>query len=135
LRYLALPVLTLGFVLSGPIIKMVRENTARALRSDFILYARAAGLPPETVARDAARAAFAPSMTLIGALFSFMIGGAVLVETIFSLGGLGQYAVRSVLAFDYPAIQAVVLVISALSLVIYLLLDLAYAALDPRVTL
>lgn len=135
LRYLALPVLTLAFVLSGPIIKMVRENTARALASDFSLYARASGLPARTVTREALRAAFAPSMTLIGVLFGFMLGGAVLVETIFSLGGLGQYAVRAVLSFDYPAIQGVVLVISAISLVVYLLLDLAQAALDPRVAL
>ncbi|HYC04985.1 MAG TPA: ABC transporter permease [Azospirillaceae bacterium] len=135
LHYLALPVLTLAFVLSGPIIKMVRENMSQALRSDHVLYARAAGLTPRMVARDALRAAFAPSMTLVGVLFGFMLGGAVLVESMFSLGGLGQYAIRSILAFDYPAIQGVVLVISALSLLVYLLLDLAHARLDPRVAL
>lgn len=135
LRYLALPVLTLAFVLSGPIIKMVRENAAASLQADYILFARALGLSHRTIARDALRAALAPSMTLVGVLFGFMIGGAVLVENVFSLGGIGQYAVRSVLAFDYPAIQGVVLVISALSLLVYLLLDLAHAALDPRVRL
>lgn len=135
LRYLALPVLTLAFVLSGPIIKMVRESAASALRADYILYARAAGLPPRVIAQDALRAALSPSMTLVGVLFGFMIGGAVLVENVFSLGGIGQYAVRSVLAFDYPAIQGVVLVISALSLFIYLCIDLAEAALDPRLRL
>ncbi|WP_195908422.1 ABC transporter permease [Novosphingobium sp. Gsoil 351] len=135
LRYLALPVATLAFVLSGPLIKMIRQNMGTALAADFTLYARAAGLPGSTIAREALRAAFAPSLTLIGVLFGFMIGGAVLVETIFSLGGLGQYAVRSILAYDYPAIQAVVLVISGLSLQIYLLIDLAHAALDPRVAL
>lgn len=135
LAYLALPVLTLAFVLTGPIIKMVRENTGRALRAEHVLYARAAGLPERTVAGDAIRAAAAPSMTLIGVLFGFMIGGAVLVETIFSLGGLGQYAIRSVLAFDYPAIQGVVLVISAISLLVYLAIDIGHALLDPRVML
>lgn len=135
LRYLALPVLTLGFVLSGPIIKTVRENMARALAGEFTLYGRAVGLPPMTIAREALQAALAPSLTLIGVLYGYMIGGAVLVETIFSLGGIGQYAIRSILAFDYPAIEGVVLVISALSLVIYMLIDLAQAALDPRVTL
>lgn len=135
LWYLMLPVLTLAFVLSGPIIKMVRENVSAALGSEYILYARAAGLPNRVIARDALRAAFAPSMTLIGVLFGFMLGGAVLVETIFSLGGLGQYAIRSILAFDYPAIQGVVLVISAISLLAYLALDVAHAALDPRVAL
>ena len=63
-----------------------------------------------------------------------MLGGAVLIESVFSLGGLGQYAIRSILAFDYPAIQGVILVITAISLAVYLALDLIHAAIDPRVT-
>ena len=133
LHHLMLPVLNLTFVLSGPIIKMVRQNMLRALQSDFVLYANSAGLPRKVVARYALRAAMAPSMTLIGILYGFMLSGAVLVETVFSLGGIGQYAVRSVLAFDYPAIQGVVLVITAISLLVYLLLDLLHAAIDPRI--
>lgn len=132
-HHLMLPVAVLAFILSGPIIKMVRQNMARALQSDFVLYANAAGLPRALVARYALRAAMAPSLTLIGILYGFMLSGAVLVETVFSLGGIGQYAVRSVLAFDYPAIQGVVLVITAISLVVYLALDLMHAAIDPRV--
>jgi len=72
-------------------------------------------------------------MTLIGILYGFMLSGAVLVESVFSLGGIGQYAIRSVLAFDYPAIQGVVLIITAISLVVYLLLDLLHATIDPRI--
>jgi len=131
--HLMLPVLTLAFILSGPIMKMVRQNMLRALQSDFILYARAAGLTDRAVTGYAFRVALAPSITLIGILYGVMLGGAVLVESVFSLGGIGQYAVRSVLAFDYPAIQGVVLVITGLSLGIYLLLDLLYAVIDPRV--
>ena len=134
LAHLMLPILTLVFILSGPIMKMVRQNMVRALASDFVLYGRAAGLSEARVTRYAFRAALAPSITLIGILYGVMLGGAVLVESVFSLGGIGQYAVRSVLAFDYPAIQGVVLVITALSLLIYLVLDLLYAAIDPRVT-
>jgi ABC-type dipeptide/oligopeptide/nickel transport system permease component len=133
LHHLMLPVLVLAFILSGPIIKMVRQNMARALQSDFVLYANAIGLPRKRVARYALRAAMAPSMTLIGILYGFMLSGAVLVESVFSLGGIGQYAIRSVLAFDYPAIQGVVLVITAISLLVYLLLDLIHAAIDPRI--
>lgn len=132
-HHLMLPVLNLTFVLSGPIIKMVRQNMLRALQSDFVLYANSIGLPRKVVARYALRAAMAPSVTLIGILYGFMLSGAVLVETVFSLGGIGQYAVRSVLAFDYPAIQGVVLVITAISLLVYLLLDLIHAAIDPRI--
>ena len=128
-----LPVANLTFILSGPIIKMVRQNMLRALRSDFVLYANCIGLPRSRVARYALRAAMAPSMTLIGILYGFMLSGAVLVETVFSLGGIGQYAVRSVLAYDYPAIQGVVLVITAISLLVYLGLDLIHAAIDPRI--
>ncbi|MCB8881402.1 ABC transporter permease [Acidisoma cellulosilytica] len=134
LYHLMLPVLTLVFILSGPIMKMVRQNMIRALQSDFILYGQAAGLSQGMITRYAFRAALAPSMTLVGILFGVMLGGAVLVESVFSLGGIGQYAVRSVLAFDYPAIQGVVLVITGLSLIIYLVLDILYAAIDPRVT-
>ncbi|MCC5973695.1 MAG: ABC transporter permease [Rubellimicrobium sp.] len=133
LHHLMMPVFTLGFVLSGPIIKMVRQNMVRALQSDFVLYANCVGLPRKRVARYALRAAMAPSMTLIGILYGFMLSGAVLVESVFSLGGIGQYAIRSVLAFDYPAIQGVVLVITAISLLVYLALDLIHAAIDPRI--
>jgi ABC-type dipeptide/oligopeptide/nickel transport system permease component len=134
LHHFMLPVATMVFILSGPIIKMVRQNMVRALGSDFVLYARCAGLPRWRVALYALRAALAPSMTLIGILYGFMLGGAVLIESVFSLGGLGQYAIRSILAFDYPAIQGVILVITAISLLVYLLLDLLHAVIDPRVT-
>ncbi len=133
LHHLMLPVITMAFILSGPIIKMVRQNMARALQSDFVLYARASGLSGNRVARYALRAALAPSMTLIGILYGFMLSGAVLTESVFSLGGIGQYSVQAVLAFDYPAIQGVVLVITAISLVVYLALDLIHAAIDPRI--
>jgi ABC-type dipeptide/oligopeptide/nickel transport system permease component len=133
LHHLMMPVITLAFILSGPIIKMVRQNMVRALQSDFVLYANLIGLPGKRVARYALRAAMGPSMTLIGILYGFMLSGAVLVESVFSLGGIGQYAIRSVLAFDYPAIQAVVLVITAISLIVYLALDLIHAAIDPRI--
>ncbi len=133
LHYLLLPVLTLAMIVAGPIIKLTRDGMGRALQSDFMLYGRAAGLSRRQLATDALRAAMAPSLTIMGILYSYMLGGAVLVESVFSLGGLGQYAVRSILAFDYPAIQAVVMVIAAISLLVYLLLDVLHAALDPRI--
>jgi ABC-type dipeptide/oligopeptide/nickel transport system permease component len=132
LHHLALPVLTKVFVLSGPIVKMVRQNMVRVLGSDYVLFAEASGIRPGRIARIALKNALAPALTLLGVLYGYILGGAVLIETVFSLGGIGQYAVRSVLAFDYPAIQAVVLVIAAISLFVYLALDLVHAALDPR---
>lgn len=133
LHHLMMPVITLAFILSGPIIKMVRQNMMRALQSDFVLYANSIGLPRKRVARYALRAAMAPSMTLIGILYSFMLSGAVLVESVFSISGIGMYSVQSVLAFDYPSIQGVILVITAISLIVYLALDIIHAAIDPRI--
>jgi ABC-type dipeptide/oligopeptide/nickel transport system permease component len=132
LAHLALPVITKVFVLSGPIVKMVRQNMIRALGSDYVLYARASGLRPSTIARIALKNALAPALTLLGVLYGYILGGAVLIETVFSLGGIGQYAVRSVLAFDYPAIEGVLLVIAAISLFVYLALDVAHGMLDRR---
>ncbi len=132
-QYLALPILTLAFVVSGAIIKMVRTNTMRALQSDYMLYARASGLPERMVARYALRAALTPAVTLVGIFYGVLLSSAVTVEIVFSLNGIGQYAVRSVLAFDYPAIQGTVLVVAMVSLLIYLLLDIAHAYLDPRI--
>jgi len=105
----------------------VRQNMVRVLGADYILYARASGLPPWRIALVALKNALVPALTLLGVLYGYILGGAVLIETVFSLGGIGQYAVRSVLAFDYPAIQAVVLVIAAISLFVYLALDVIHA--------
>ena len=132
LHHLMLPVATKVFVLSGPIIKMVRQNTLRVLGSDFMLYAESCGLPRHVLARYALRNALPPALTLIGVLYGYVLGGAVLIETVFSLNGIGQYAVNAVLNLDYPAIQGVVLVITAVSLLVYLVLDVLQAAIDPR---
>jgi ABC-type dipeptide/oligopeptide/nickel transport system permease component len=112
---------------------MVRTNTLRALQSEYILYARASGLPERMVARYALRAALTPAVTLVGIFYGVLLSSAVTVEVVFSLNGIGQYAIRSVLAFDYPAIQGTVLVVAIVSLLIYLLLDIVHAYLDPRI--
>jgi ABC-type dipeptide/oligopeptide/nickel transport system permease component len=133
--HLALPVFTLAFVLSGPIMKMTRESAAEVFASEFVLYARACGLPQKTIRRRTLSVSVAPVITLVGILFGFMLGGAVLVETVFSLDGLGRYALESTLALDYPAVQGAVIVLTAAALLIYLAMDLLHAYLDPRATL
>ena len=122
------PNLTFG----PPIIKMVRENVSQSMSLGFIQYGEAVGLSKKMLASDSLLAAVAPTLTLIGILFSFMLGGAVLIESMFSINGLGQFSLQSVLAMDYPAIQGVVIIISSLTLLVYLLLDVAQALLDPR---
>jgi peptide/nickel transport system permease protein len=85
------------------------------------------------VIRYALRNALLPIITLAGVLYTILIAGAVLTETIFSWGGVGQYAVQSVLNADWVALQAVILLGAAVSLVIYLVLDLLHALVDPRI--
>ncbi len=135
LAHFMLPCLTLAFVVVGPIIKTASEALALVLRSDFVLQARARGLPSRKVAAYALRNALAPVVTLTGILYGYMLGGAVLIEQIFSLNGVGQYALERTLALDYPSIQGVVLAMTAFSLLVYLVVDLLYAVIDPRIRL
>jgi len=131
--YYALPALTLAFVLTGPIVKMIRQNVTRVIDSNFVLYARACGLKRRQIVAYTLRNALAPTITLVGILFGFMLGGAVLIENVFSLNGLGQYAVQRTLSLDFPAIQGIVLVMTSFSLMVYLLMDVLYALVDPRI--
>ncbi len=133
LWHYCLPVFTLAFILTGPLIKMTRQSVLAVVNSDYILYARAAGLPEKSVRRMMLRTSLAPVVTLTGILFGFMLGGAVLTETVFSFDGLGRYALTATLNLDYPAVQGAVIVLTTFSLLIYLLMDIVYATLDPRV--
>jgi hypothetical protein len=112
---------------------MTQQSMSRVLSSEFILYQQASGLEKKSIGRSTLRSALAPIITLTGILFGFMLSGAVLVESVFSLNGLGQYAVAAVLNLDFPAVQGVILVISVISLFVYLGLDLLLAKIDPRI--
>jgi peptide/nickel transport system permease protein len=130
---LALPVLTLVIVNAGMIMKITKTTFADIYRSEFIRHQRISGLPERVIMRNALRNSLPPIITTIGFLFGFLLGGAVLVETLFSWGGLGQYAVTAVINSDYPALQGFVLVTSAFILVIYLVVDVLYELVDPRI--
>jgi ABC-type dipeptide/oligopeptide/nickel transport system permease component len=104
----------------------------RALSSPFIEYAEMCGLPRRLVLRQAVRAALPSIVTIVSVLYGFLVGGAVLVEIVFSWGGAGQYAVQGVLNADVNPVLGFVLFSAVLSLVIYLIVDLTYFALDPR---
>jgi peptide/nickel transport system permease protein len=133
-KHLVLPVATLTIVTIGPILKMTRSTMQQMLGSDFTRYARLCGLPEKLVARYALRNALPPVVTLIAVLYSFLIGGAVLVEFVFGWGGAGQYAVQGVLNADFSVVQGFVLVAAIISLVVYLIVDFIYLAIDPRLT-
>ncbi len=130
--HLVLPVLTLGLINAGPILKMTQSTVERTLASDFVRYAEMCGLPRRVVLRQAIRAALPSIITIISVLYGFLIGGAVLVEIVFSWGGAGQYAVQGVLNADVNPVLGFVVFSAVLSLIIYLLVDLLYFVLDPR---
>lgn len=135
LEHLALPVLTLVIVYTAPILKMTRATTEQMLRSDFCAYARASGLPERTVLRYALRNSLPPVVTLVGLTYGFLLGGAVLVENVFSWGGLGSWVVDSVNKSDYFPVQGFVLVAALFNLALYFIVDLVHHAIDPRAEL
>lgn len=130
--HLILPVLTLGIINAGPILKMTQSTTERMLQADFSRYAEMSGLPRNVVVRNALRNALPSIVTIVSVLYGFLIGGAVLVEIVFSWGGAGQYAVQGVLNSDLNPVLGFVLYSAILSLVIYLIVDLLYFVIDPR---
>lgn len=130
--HLVLPVLTLGLINAGPILKMTQATTERMLDSDFSRYAELCGLPRKVVVRQAFRNALPSVITIVSVLYGFLIGGAVLVEIVFSWGGAGQYAVQGVLNADLNPVLGFVLYSAVLSLFVYLIVDLLYFFIDPR---
>jgi peptide/nickel transport system permease protein len=133
LGHLILPVVTLGVITAGPILKMTQSTMERMLESDFIRYAEMCGLPRPLIIRQALRNALPSIVTIVSVLYGFLIGGAVLVEIVFSWGGAGQYAVQGVLNADINPVLGFVLFSAILSLVIYLIVDLIYFLIDPRI--
>ena len=133
LGHLVLPVVTLGIINAGPILKMTQSTMDRMLEADFIRYAEMCGLPKTVVIRQALRNSLPAIVTIVSVLYGFLIGGAVLVEIVFSWGGAGQYAVQGVLNADINPVLGFVLFSAVLSLIIYLLVDLLYFAIDPRI--
>lgn len=130
--HLALPVFSLVVFIGGVFYKATRTAVERELATTKTLFAEACGLPDPMVGRRALRNALPPVVATIGNSYAYLMGGAVLVESIFSWGGMGQYAVQAVQASDYFAISGVVLVASLFTLLVYLAVDVVNTTLDPR---
>ncbi len=136
LRYLFLPSLALGVVLSGIFVRLTRSNMLETLRLDFVTAARARGLKETTVIYAyALRNAFLPILTMMGLQFAALLGGAILTETTFSWPGLGRYLVDRINFRDYTAIQGAVVFFGLLVAMVSLIVDILYAFLDPRIRL
>jgi len=134
LRHMVLPVLTLvtlGF--AGPMLVM-RDSMLETMREDFVLTARAKGLPERTVRdRHAARTALLPIATSFALAVALAVDGAVITETIFSWPGMGHALLKSVLELNFPVTIGTTIVLSATVLTAHLIVDLLYAWLDPRI--
>lgn len=136
LHHLALPALTLAFVVNAPITKIVRAAMLDQLHSDFIRTAKTIGVPMhEIVWRDALRNAMIPILTTIGIVFGYLMAGNVLVEMIFAWPGIGSYAWMALLNKDFEAIQGFVLLIAVMYVGLNLAIDLLYSVIDPRIRL
>jgi len=136
IRSLTLPSVTIGFYLAPVLLRSLRASVIETLTAEFVEAARARGLRERRVLfKHVLRNSLIAMITVLGVNVGFLISGAVVIENIFALPGLGSLLVSSILARDYPVIQALTLVFGVTVIVVNLLVDLSYAALDPRVRL
>jgi peptide/nickel transport system permease protein len=133
-QHFVLPSIALGYYATPAIMRLTRSGMLEVLESDYIRTARAKGLRNTSVLfKHALRNAVAPVVALAAVQLGFMLGGSVVIETIFALNGLGYLAWEAISHNDFPVVQAVVLLISLVYIVLTLLADMANAWLDPRI--
>ena len=133
-KQLVLPVVTNALTSVAVVARMARSSMLEVIRQDYIRTARAKGLREGTVIRrHALKNSLIPVLTVIGMQMSMVMGGSVIIETIFSIPGLGAYMMAGINARDYPVINGCVLVLSLSICVMNLLVDIAYAYVDPRI--
>jgi len=131
---IVLPALTLGLPGAGIIARLTRSNLMNVLKNDFIITARSKGLPESRVlTRHAMRNAMLPVLTIVGLQIGDLMTGTVIVETVFSRPGIGRLGVQAILQSDYPLVQGFVVLVATVYVLVNLLVDLAYAWLDPRI--
>jgi peptide/nickel transport system permease protein len=129
-----MPASALALLLAGLLARITRSTMLEVLRQDYIRTARAKGLPNRTVVLKHALAnALIPITTVIGIIISLLISGSVVIETLFSLPGIGQLLTQAVLNRDYPMVQGGLLITTALLVLVNIVVDVGYALLDPRV--
>jgi peptide/nickel transport system permease protein len=130
-----LPAITLGLTYMAIIARMTRSSMVEVLSEDYIRTARTKGLPKRLVLyRHALKPVLVSVVTIIAVVFGYLMGGAIVVENVFSWNGLGRLALQAINYRDYPLIQGFILLFAAVIVTISLLLDVAYAWLDPRIS-
>ena len=133
-RHLIMPSVALGLVLAATIVRMERSSVLEVLAEDYMRTARAKGLSEsQVIYRHALANALIPTVTIVGLQVGTLLGGAIIVEQIFSLPGLGRLVLFAVFNRDWPLIQGLVFFLATLTIVLNFLVDLSYAWLDPRI--
>ncbi len=133
LRHLVLPACALGAGFAAVLIRVTRAAMLDVLSRDYIRFCRAKGVPERTVVlKHGLRNAAIPIATVVGMQAGYLLGGAIVVEQVFSLPGVGRLVLDAVLQRDYPVVQAAVLVIGVMFIAVNLLADVLYAVLNPR---
>ncbi len=131
---LILPALTLGLSNAAIIARLTRSSMIDVMQQDFVQTALAKGLPKGLVLRrHVLRAGLVPLITMMGLQFAFMMGGAIVVENIFSWNGVGRMAVEAIFQRDYPIIQGFILTFAVVVVIVSIFLDTIYAFIDPRI--
>ena len=134
LLYIVLPIVTLALIETGVLTRMSRASAIEVLRLEYVTHARAKGASESRVLlRHVLPNAFAPTLTLIGLVLGHLLGGIAVLETVFTLPGLGRLLVDAIFARDYPVVQGVLLFTALIYVLINLLVDLCYPLFDPRV--
>ncbi len=134
LHTMFLPSLTVAIALCPVLIRSLRASMLNVLGADFITTARAKGVPaPRLLVRHVLRNAVIPAVTVLGINIGYLIGGTLIVEQVFAVPGIGSLMIGAILQRDFPVVQGVALVFGVLVVLVNLLTDVAYAALDPRV--
>jgi peptide/nickel transport system permease protein len=134
-KHLILPAVTLGFYLTGRLTRLIRSGMLEILGKEYIRTARSKGLFENTVVwKHALRNAAIPVVTYIGLIFADLLGGAMVIETVFAWPGIGRLVITAVLQRDFPLVQGVVLFSAVIFVAVNLMVDLIYTVLDPRIT-
>ena len=134
LHYMFLPALTVAIALAPVVIRALRASMLNVLGAEYITTAKSKGVPASRLfLRHVLRNAVIPAVTVLGINIGFLVGGTVIIENIFAIPGIGQLMINSVFQRDFPVVQGVALVFAILVVLVNLLADLSYAALDPRV--
>ena len=135
LLYVILPVVTLALVETGVLTRMSRASTIEILRLEYVTHARAKGVPESQVLRrHVLPNAFNPTLTMIGLILGHLLSGIAVLETVFTLPGLGRLMIDSIFARDYPVLQGCLLFTACIYVVINLIVDMCYPLFDPRVS-